>query len=299
MKKRITVEILSSYKFLKVPKELIFNLEKYSKLSTTAILAYSLLFDRLELSAKNGWINDDGEIYIKFKRDIISRLVRVKSKTTISNVFKELKAVELIEERQVGLNMANEIYLLQTEFSENQISDEEILNIDTNISKASETAEIHGSPFFGRPENGLQEVQKMDPNKTNIIKTNIINKKEPPNGGILHEAVIKNYSDCISEKMSALERTVLIELQKAAGYELLIKAILIAAMHNNRNLAYIRTTLKDWIGKGLRTSEEVDGYLAEWSVLNKKAKTNRELKVKKGANSKVLNFRRTKRLTFP
>ena len=279
--KRITVEVLNSYRFIKIPKELIFNLEKYYKLSAEAILIYGLLFDRLELSAKNGWINENGEIYIKFKKEVISKLVRIKSRTTVINVFKELKDCRLIEEIQKGSNKANEIYLLQTEFSYNQITDEEILDLeheDNNILKS-------GCSKNGRPKNEHPDVQKMDvqnlnTNDTNIYlltNTNIINTNLEEE---TFQRVLKKYRECISEKVVEGELSQIRELTKCHGSELVIKAIEIALSYKGQNLRYIQSTLADWQNKGLGTPEQVDNHFAKWIEKNQAAKNNREKQVK-------------------
>lgn len=282
-KKRITVDILNSYRFLKVPKELIFNLEKYSQLSVEGILAYSLLFDRLEMSAKNGWVNENGEIYIKFKKDVISKLVRVKSKATITNVFKELKDNELIEERRVGCNQANEIYILQTEFSETQISDEEILNLSKNELESNKN---YGSSKIERPKNEPSEVQKLNTNETNITKTNILKEEETFQ---VAEEIIEVYKNNISKTIGDIELRILECFQKKTNKNMVIKALEVAAMKNGKNISYIQAILNDWIERGLKTNEEVDTYLANWLSLNKRAKRNREEQIKKKAEDISFN----------
>ncbi|MCG0278634.1 MAG: replication initiator protein A [Thermanaeromonas sp.] len=58
------VNEVNPIRFVMVPKVLLKN-QKYKGLSLGAKLAYGLLLDRMELSKKNGWYDDEGRVYIK------------------------------------------------------------------------------------------------------------------------------------------------------------------------------------------------------------------------------------------
>ena len=53
-------------RFLRLPLSLFAN-PNYKRLSAESKLVYSLLLDRMSLSQKNNWINEDGEVYFKSK----------------------------------------------------------------------------------------------------------------------------------------------------------------------------------------------------------------------------------------
>ena len=53
------------YSFYRVPKVL-FQHETYKGLSAEAKILYGLLLDRMDLSAKNNWIDKDGRVFIIF-----------------------------------------------------------------------------------------------------------------------------------------------------------------------------------------------------------------------------------------
>ena len=53
------------FAFIRVPKILLQN-EAFHGISVEAKLLYSLLFDRTELSNKNGWRDDQDRVYIIF-----------------------------------------------------------------------------------------------------------------------------------------------------------------------------------------------------------------------------------------
>lgn len=53
------------YTFYRVPKVL-FTEPVFQKLSTDAKLLYGLLLDRMQLSMRNKWIDEEGKVYIYF-----------------------------------------------------------------------------------------------------------------------------------------------------------------------------------------------------------------------------------------
>ena len=81
------------------------------KMSNNARMLYTLLLDRHRISVKNGWYDDNGEVYIYFKREEMEAQVGL-SKVTVLKVMQELKELFLVEEKKQGLNKPNKIYLL-------------------------------------------------------------------------------------------------------------------------------------------------------------------------------------------
>lgn len=278
MSNRITIQDLNSYRFLKVPKELIFNLNKYQNLSPQAILLYGILHDRLELSAKNGWINENGEIYLKFRKEVVMKLLRVGSKTTITKIFKELKNAELIEEKQVGCNMANEIYLLHAEFSAVSVTDEEILDLSKKNNEKFN--KINGSTENGRPKNVRSEVQKMYASDTNSTKTNL-EEEEPL------QQIYNSYAEVKEKKISYYDRKKLSELADTYSKDIIIKAIeMMGDRADKPNLLYLKNTLKDWQEQNLTTIELIEKHFAKNEVTKNDAKKNDQKKKERTAQGK-------------
>ena len=53
------------YVFYRVPK-ILFTNDRYRKISTDAKMLYGLMLDRMALSEKNRWNDDNGRLYIYF-----------------------------------------------------------------------------------------------------------------------------------------------------------------------------------------------------------------------------------------
>ena len=51
------------FSFFRIPKAL-FQEQRFQNLSTDAKILYGILLDRMSLSAKNGWRDEQGRVYI-------------------------------------------------------------------------------------------------------------------------------------------------------------------------------------------------------------------------------------------
>ena len=57
--------VAEQFTFLRIPKVL-FKEERFKGLSLEAKVLYGLLLDRLSLSMKNGWLDDDNKVFIHY-----------------------------------------------------------------------------------------------------------------------------------------------------------------------------------------------------------------------------------------
>lgn len=106
--KRITAQDIIQADFYQMPKFLFH--EQFDNISNDAIVLYSLLKDRFQLSVKNNWVNDCGEVYLIFTREEMGKMLR-RGETKTLKVFKELCSFGLVQEQLQGKNQPNLIYL--------------------------------------------------------------------------------------------------------------------------------------------------------------------------------------------
>ncbi len=170
MKKRVryTVDDFNKNLFYQLPKFL-FE-EEFKNLSNNAKIAYALLKDRHELSIKNDWINENGEIYLNYTRESLSKILCVGLKTT-TRIMQELNKYKLIEEERIGLNRANRIYLMATTVdfighAKSACPDTQKVRVQTSKKCASKHA-----------KSAHLNTQKVRAINTDINKTNISNTK--------------------------------------------------------------------------------------------------------------------------
>ncbi len=86
--------------FYQVPKELFTN-PYYEKLNSDSKLLYALLLDRLSVSMKNEWIDEDGNVFLLFSRKEVEKKLKLSDKT-VTKAFRELSNAKLIYEKRLG-----------------------------------------------------------------------------------------------------------------------------------------------------------------------------------------------------
>ena len=65
-----------TFSFIRIPKALFSN-PSYADLTNDARMLYGLILDRMTLSRKNGWTDENGRIYIVFTVKAIEKEVSV------------------------------------------------------------------------------------------------------------------------------------------------------------------------------------------------------------------------------
>ena len=124
-------EKLSIPSYFNLPRDLL-EQECYSPLSPDAILLYGIFLDRLAVSYlhnndKIHFFNEDGKMYIIFKRDEIMKKMHIK-RTKLDSAIKLLESCNLIKQVQQGRNLPNIIYVGKTK---SMIESAKIINIRT------------------------------------------------------------------------------------------------------------------------------------------------------------------------
>lgn len=172
---RITLEqIQTSERFIKIPMAFVES-QFYSDFSTEGKYLYGILYNRFQLSIKNGWVDDKNCVYLIYTVDELCKILGF-GKNKVIRLKKELVKYGLLEEVRQGLNKPNLLYLQNVETRES------VLNSDFeevgNYSKSAEIAEVSKSNFRNSQnqtsksfKNKLQEVSKSNSNKTENNKT--------------------------------------------------------------------------------------------------------------------------------
>ena len=172
---------VTQHKYYQVPKELYTNPRYKTTINNDAKMLYALLLDRMELSRTNGWIEDDGTIFLIFKREDLTDMLGICT-TTVWRAIKQLKEVGLIEEKRQGLNRPNLIYIGKIDYSvpeekEPENDKDEITDTpsnDTTPILSSDIENLKDRTFTaersGDLKNKCQDISKLKPNKTDNNK---------------------------------------------------------------------------------------------------------------------------------
>ena len=143
--------------FYQIPKDL-FVIPYYKDLSSDSKILYSLLLDRLALSSKNNWIDENGDVFLIFSRKEAQSLLNLSDKT-ITKAFKQLNEHKLISEKKQGLKKNNLIYVGKINH----------LTLDKSLNRKN--YDSGGENFT------ILEPENLRCNNTKYNKTNINNTK--------------------------------------------------------------------------------------------------------------------------
>ena len=178
------------YTFYRIPKVL-FTAECFKSLSCEAKVLYGLLLDRMSLSIKNRWFDEEDRVYIIFTIEDVMELLNCSRQKAIKNLAEldSEKGIGLIEKKRLGLGKPNVIYVKNFIIKENPEKEEkepenagntQKYENHTSRSMKNELQEVPKSNFkeyenqtSRSMENGLQEVPKSYSNDTDINKTDL------------------------------------------------------------------------------------------------------------------------------
>ncbi len=88
----------------------LFSDTRYAEMSLDAKICYTFLRNRFQLSRKNKWVNQAGEVFVIFPRKALAKELRI-CEQRVSAAFKKLVELELIWEKRNGRGMANHVFL--------------------------------------------------------------------------------------------------------------------------------------------------------------------------------------------
>jgi hypothetical protein len=106
---RIKIADIDNERYYQVPVAFFTN-PYYRELSSDTKFTYAILKNRLTLSARNNWIDDNGEVYIFFARKNIASILNTTVRT-VARIISQLKEYNLIDVVQQGRGLPAKIYV--------------------------------------------------------------------------------------------------------------------------------------------------------------------------------------------
>ena len=179
------------HKYYQIPQELFVN-EKYkNKLNSDSKILYAFLLDRLSLSQKNHWIDEDNNVYLIFTREEVQEKLNLSDKT-VTKSFKILMEVNLVQEKRQGLGKPNLIYVGKINHSDSE--NLRFLNRKNYDSGIGESTALDSENLRGINTNNIN---------TNIINTESINPKSDEDLLLIKEKC--NLNEFTKEEKTILE----------------------------------------------------------------------------------------------
>ena len=105
-------EEAEQYSFYRIPKAM-FTDPQFTALSVESRVLYGLMLDRMSLSRKNQWVDEDSRVYIRFTvEDIMEQLNCGKAKAIkLMGELDEENGIGLIQKVRVGFGKPSIIYV--------------------------------------------------------------------------------------------------------------------------------------------------------------------------------------------
>lgn len=188
----------SQFSFYRIPRQLITG-ECFKRLSTDAKLLYGLLLDRMGLSAKNGWYDEQGRVYIYYTLDEIQedlncahgKAVKLLSELDMGNGF------GLIERVKQGQGRPTKIYVKRFTTREKPpqpVAPQDIPRLPIFGSQDFSKAEVKSSekqksrlPVFGSADFRKSDASYIKSNQTEFsqLDPSILPSGPPPGAGLM------------------------------------------------------------------------------------------------------------------
>ena len=164
------------YSFYRIPK-LLFTSEYFKNLSCEAKVLYGLMLDRMSLSIKNRWFDEEDRAYIFFSVEEIMEMLNCGRNKAV-NCLKELdqeKGIGLIEKRRIGLGKTNVIYVKN--FSLTEYPDEPAIfdseETPENVAERKENTETEIEEYAKKEPEKPVNTQKFEKQTSGSLKNKL------------------------------------------------------------------------------------------------------------------------------
>lgn len=262
----ITIEKFNAISFYQIPQAFYYH-PKYRGMSASARETYAILRNLLSLSIQNNWVNEAGEIYVKISREKLMLRLGIK-KDKMSSVFKELRTYELIEEKRVGCNKCNEIYLCHAKelgevYREADLLEEEegdsSKEVGENSSPNSDKSEVqmtektlYNKTYFKETENKETNKIPQPPSKQEDYK-----QKEQL---VLDEEILSEFEKAFAtSRISIKAKEVLVMFLRRFEKSVVLYAFELAGS-KNKSFDYAQGILRKWWQAEAFTFDQVFAY---------------------------------------
>ena len=179
-------------------------------LSTDAKTLYGILLDRMGLSVKNGWLDEQGRVYIIFPvQEVMDALGCADNKAT--KLFRELEKFGLIERKRRGLGKPNLIYVKN--FADPRFRNREKNGSGAADSAQPETAKSRGNktewnktegsepdPFSSDAEDELDERTRLEAYFMQSLEVDLLLRVCPDEEDTIHQIVNLLVDTCSSKR---------------------------------------------------------------------------------------------------
>lgn len=144
------------FSFYRIPK-ILFKDKSFNIISLESKILYGLMLDRMSLSIKNKWFDEENRVYIIYTLDDIIDDIGCGRQKAVKLLYELEKVIGLIERKRQGLGKPNIIYVKNFVLHDEEVCKSNLQKCENNISRNMTIKH--------------QEVSKSNCNNTNTNNT--------------------------------------------------------------------------------------------------------------------------------
>ena len=201
------------FSFYRIPK-LLFQDSRFQPLSTDAKTLYGILLDRMSLSARNGWLDKAGRVFIIYTvQEVQDSLGCADKKST--KLLRELEEYGLIERKRRGQGKPSLVYVKN--FSA-ESSKESVKNRDNddscgfkiacqdpaksrcNKTKENDTEMSETDPFYSEEADGMSKRTQLEEYFSQSLEIDLLLRLCPDDKDIIYQIVDLLVDTCATNR---------------------------------------------------------------------------------------------------
>ena len=201
------------FSFYRIPKAL-FQEPRFQSLSTDAKTLYGILLDRMSLSVKNGWLDEQGRVYIICTvREVQESLCCAEHKAV--KLFRELEKFGLIERKRRGLGKPSLVYVknFSAESSKSIFQDRDFHDSGgfknasqdpsksrCNKTKENDTEMSETDPFYSEESDGMSKRTQLEEYFSQSLEIDLLLRLYPDDEDTIYQIVDLLVDTCATNR---------------------------------------------------------------------------------------------------
>mgnify|MGYP000019504204 FL=1 len=201
------------FSFYRIPK-LLFQDSRFQPLSTDAKTLYGILLDRMSLSARNGWLDKAGRVFIIYTvQEVQDSLGCADKKAT--KLLRELEEYGLIERKRRGLGKPDLIYVknFSSESSKSIFQNRDFHDSGgfknasqdpsksrCNKTKENDTEMSETDPFYSEEADGMSKRTQLEEYFSQSLEIDLLLRLCPDDEDIIYQIVDLLVDTCATNR---------------------------------------------------------------------------------------------------
>ena len=201
------------FSFYRIPKAL-FQEPRFQSLSTDAKTLYGILLDRMSLSVKNGWLDEQNRVFIIFTIEDVKRaLCCADNKAT--KLLRELEKFGLIERKRRGLGKPSLVYVknFSAESSKSIFQNRDFHDSGgfknasqdpsksrCNKTKENDTEMSETDPFYSEEAEGMSKRTQLEEYFSQSLEVELLLRLYPDDEDTLYQIVNLLVDTCATNR---------------------------------------------------------------------------------------------------